>query len=68
MLIADYLKYADLSRAEFATKLGVHVETVRLWIEGQRTPRPGKIKLIGKITGGKVTPADCMAPAMSRAA
>jgi DNA-binding transcriptional regulator YdaS (Cro superfamily) len=68
MLIADFLKLTSTSPDAFAQQLGVHSETVRTWVKGLRTPRPGMVKRIGKVTGGKVTPADCMAPAMEKAA
>lgn len=58
MRLSAYLSDNGESPAEFAARLGVTGEAVRLWIVGERTPRRQMLALIAEKTEGAVTPAD----------
>jgi len=62
MKLSAYIKNPK-QRAAFAAALGVTVEAVRYWENGNRTPRPDKMRAIMDLTGGDVTPMDFMEPA-----
>lgn len=60
MKLADYLASHDISRHEFARRIGVHPETVRLWLIDPEQPVPQKrfLRRIIEETDGKVTAFD----------
>ena len=58
MKLADYLEKNALSRQEFADRIGVSTETIRLYLAGERTPRRKQMTAITEQTGGKVTAND----------
>lgn len=62
MKLADFTKNAE-GRAKLARALNVTTEAVRLWENGQRTPRPATQRRIMEITGKLVTPMDFMVQA-----
>jgi transcriptional regulator with XRE-family HTH domain len=54
MKLDAYLKRERLSTAEFAERIGVTAEAVRLYLTGQRIPRPKTVARIAQETGGAV--------------
>ena len=54
MKLSDWLTRADLTQADFAKRLGVSREIVRLWCLGERRPQPRHLTKIVKATAGKV--------------
>jgi transcriptional regulator with XRE-family HTH domain len=58
MKLADYMKAHDLSRAQFAARIGVSAETVRRYLECGRVPTPKVMEKIALATGCKVTAND----------
>ena len=62
MKLADFTKNAE-GRAKLAREPNVPPEAVRLWENGQRTPRPATQRRIMEITGKLVTPMDFMVQA-----
>lgn len=58
MTLADYLRTAKTSEADFATSLGVTQVTVNRYLNGKRFPDKETILRIETITSGKVRPAD----------
>jgi transcriptional regulator with XRE-family HTH domain len=58
MKLADYMKAHDLSRAQFAARIGVSSETVRRYLECGRVPTPKVMEKIALATGCKVTAND----------
>lgn len=61
MNLADYLSERKLTHKEFAGRIGVSAEAVRLYIEGRRMPRPGVMAKIAEVTEGRVTANDLYA-------
>lgn len=55
----DLRTYFSLPKAitpsKLAAEVGVSAETVRLWVEGSRQPKPARIPKIIKATGDKAT-------------
>lgn len=58
MTLPEFLAAANLSHAEFAGRIGVTREAVRLWATGARTPRPVAMAQIMRATEGHVTAND----------
>lgn len=58
MKLADYMRANDLSRAEFAEKIGVSAETVRRYTDCGRIPTPTVMAKIALATGCAVTAND----------
>lgn len=59
MHLRDYLAEHDLSRDEFARRVGAgSALTVGKWIRGERFPRLAMIRRIEKATDGAVTAND----------
>lgn len=58
MKLANYLIESGLSQRDFAAKVGVTSESVRLYLAGLRTPRPALMKKITEETKGAVTAND----------
>jgi transcriptional regulator with XRE-family HTH domain len=58
MKLADYMKAHDLSRAQFAERIGVSAETVRRYLECGRIPTPKIMEKIALATGCDVTAND----------
>ena len=59
MKLAQYLTLAKLNHREFAVKLGVHHETVRIWLmDDGRMPQGRFLQRVIKETGGDVTAND----------
>ena len=58
MKLSAYLEREKLSGADFAKKLGLHSETVRLWLKGISRPSNPQYDAIERETGGEVRPDD----------
>jgi DNA-binding transcriptional regulator YdaS (Cro superfamily) len=58
MKLSAYLEAEKLKPADFAAKLGVHSETVRLWLKGSSRPSNPQYDAIERATGGQVRPDD----------
>jgi len=58
MNITEYLERENMSRAKFASRIGVSPTTVLYWQTGKRNPSPGRARLVEEITGGAVTRAE----------
>lgn len=58
MKLQTYLRRAKIEPEEFAVLLGVHKESVRLWLAGQVIPRRRAMQKIMEYTAGKVKPND----------
>lgn len=58
MKLADFLAEAGLNHREFADRIGVSAEAVRLYLTGERTPRRKVVHAIAAQTGGRVTAND----------
>ena len=58
MTLSEYLTKNELSNRAFAERIGVTAEAVRLYVAGERHPRPGVMRLIMEHTDGAVGPAD----------
>ena len=61
MKLGRYLEREGISLAQFAKVIGVSQESVRLYIAGERFPRPKRLEIITAATCGKVTYRDFMA-------
>lgn len=61
MKLADYLKEHEISAREFAPKVGVSPEAIRLYLTGQRRPRADVIQAIAAETNGAVSANDFFA-------
>ena len=61
MQLSQYLADQRLSPREFAAKIGVSSEAVRLYLKGARRPRLEILHAIRKETAGAVTPNDFFA-------
>jgi len=62
MKLSDYLFRHDIDPAVFASEIGVTREALRLWLAGERTPRPKLMAKIKTATGGAVTSSDFELP------
>jgi predicted transcriptional regulator len=58
MKLAEYLAEKGLNHREFADRIGVSAEAVRLYLTGDRTPRRGVVQAIAAQTDGRVTAND----------
>ena len=58
MKLTEFFELGTISRADFARRVGVTVEAVRLWERGDRTPRRQALTSIMETTGGQVTAND----------
>lgn len=56
MNLKTYLKTSDTTVAEFAEKLGVTVQSLYRYINGDRVPKKKIMKRISLITNGHVMP------------
>lgn len=63
MVLSDYLKHSGNTVAEFAAKIGVTQEAVRMWLRGDRKPRFDTLEAIAQVTEGRVLPNDFRTPA-----
>lgn len=61
MKLADYLTAKGLSPTEFAPKVGVSPEAIRLYLKGERHPRPKVMRAISAETEGAVSANDFFA-------
>lgn len=62
MLLDEYLRMNNISRAAFAKKVDLNVYQIGKLITGIRKPGKKTIKIIVKATKGKVTPEDLLEP------
>jgi DNA-binding transcriptional regulator YdaS (Cro superfamily) len=58
MSISTYLDRVGLSRREFAARVGVSTEAVRLWQAGERLPSAKRAIAIERLTDGAVSRAE----------
>lgn len=58
MQLADYFDKTGVKPSEFADRIGVTSEAIRLYLRGARTPRPATMQAIHRATGGLVTAND----------
>ena len=58
MKLADYLEKHDISRTDFAAKIGKQPSYITMVCQGQFWPGRDVMERIVEITGGKVTPND----------
>lgn len=58
MTLGDYLAHHGLTAREFAPKVGVSAEAIRLYLKGERRPRAAVLEAIADETGGAVTAND----------
>lgn len=58
MDLSTYLKTNGISRRDFAERIGVSTEAVRLWEERLRVPRKNVLLSIAAATNGGVTAND----------
>lgn len=58
MKLEDYLTKNEISRAQFAEKIGVTEASLSRYLTGDRFPRERILKLIFEATNGAVTPSD----------
>lgn len=58
MTLSDYLAKNKVSPRDFAARVGVSPEAIRLYTKGARMPRPGVLRTIQNETGGAVTAND----------
>jgi predicted transcriptional regulator len=63
MTLAQWLRRAAVSQADFARMIGVTQATVCRYVAGTRIPRRAIMTRIEQVTGGQVTAADFYAPA-----
>ena len=63
MTLGEFLTLEGLTPLDFADKIGVHQEAVKLWVSGKRYPRRESMRKIIKATKGRVQPNDFMAVA-----
>lgn len=61
MKLGDYLDQNDLEVKDFADRIGMSAEAIRLYVAGRRVPRPEAMAKIIQATGGKVEPNDFFA-------
>ena len=60
MTLSAFLASQNLTRAQFAARLGVHPVTVSKWCSGAMRPAWSAIERIQVQTGGQVTAQDFM--------
>ena len=60
MTLSDFLASQNLTRAQFAARLGVHPVTVSKWCSGAMRPAWSAIERIQAETAGQVTAQDFM--------
>jgi DNA-binding transcriptional regulator YdaS (Cro superfamily) len=58
MTLSSYLANQNMTRAQFAARLGVHPVTVSKWCSGAMRPAWSAIERIQAETGGQVTAQD----------
>jgi len=58
MTLSEYLQKRRMGFAELAWKLNVSESAVRMWVKGERVPRPETILKIQRLTQNAVTLAD----------
>lgn len=58
MKLAAFLEREKIGVREFAARIGLTSEAVRLYIVGKRVPRPKQMAAIAAATGGNVRPND----------
>ena len=58
MKLGDYLDKNGVTVRDFAERLGMSPEAVRLYVAGRRVPRQEAMEKIIQATGGKVEPND----------
>ncbi len=58
MKLTSYLKQSKISDTKFATKVGMTIYAVRKWKSGQRYPRYETMRMIHRVTKGKVSLKD----------
>lgn len=58
MTLSDYLAEKKVSPRDFAARIGVSPEAIRLYTKGARMPRPGVLRAIQTETAGAVTAND----------
>jgi transcriptional regulator with XRE-family HTH domain len=56
--LSQYLQEAQITRAQFATRIGVSSEAVRRYVAGTRIPDKPVMEKIALATGCKVTAND----------
>lgn len=61
MILRRYLKERDIQIGDFAERIGVSRQTLYLYLEGQRFPRPSILRRIHEETGGEITANDLLA-------
>ena len=62
MKLSEYFSRHDIDPAGFAGEIGVTREALRLWLAGERTPRPKLMAKIKTATRGAVTSSDFELP------
>ena len=62
MKLSEYLSQNKIDLAVFAVEIGVTREALRLWLAGERTPRPKLMAKIKAATNGAVTSSDFELP------
>lgn len=55
MDLPTYIRRTGMTVADLARELGFPHEIVRLWVRGDRRPKPENVNRIIEATGGKVT-------------
>ena len=58
MVLGEYLQETQLTRSQFAKRIGVSSEAVRRYVAGERIPDKNIMGKIALATGGKVTAND----------
>jgi transcriptional regulator with XRE-family HTH domain len=58
MLLREYLSLRGLTIPVLADLLGVSVQSVHRYVNGERLPRPDVMMKIAEVTGGAVKPND----------
>lgn len=58
MQLKTYLKRAKLNASEFARRIDVTRECVRLWLDGKAVPQRRHMRRIMELTEGRVKPND----------
>ena len=61
MKLGDYLDQNGVTVQDFADRLEMSAEAIRLYVAGRRVPRPNAMAKIINATGGKVEPNDFFA-------
>lgn len=60
MQLKEYLKKEDISVPKFARRLGLHHNTVYLWLKGERDPSRENALAVSEATRGEVTVEDML--------